>query len=792
MAHVVCLLQMAHAHCMHDAMHKPAPVIVPQPRSRRRLQASAPTGLRLTFATEPLTADTRTCYNAAASVRIGEPADASALCGAAASDDCHFACTDASVLTAAKADLLRSRVLPAVAEWFGAALRIREPVAGKLVVGAQPCGFGGPVDMPPSLLGGVAGTDVLVLVTARPIPSSALAFAGHCQEDEGRASPSYTPRRPIVGHANVDPASLSRALAASAGADEEAAIDALLKLVIHEVLHVLGFNRDKLAQFPCPSAPAYNRHQRGTYAPLPCADAGSVDPVQTVLGGGGTPTRRRLSTPKAVMMARRHFNCTSGAAAGATPGESVGGVTVAGSPSSCGAGVSPAECIDGVPLEDVDLEGTGSSHWEARVMVGDVMVGVAGGEVGAVSPITLAVFEDSGWYVPDYDVRGPRCFDTPGWCVGADGLPLGREPFVWGRDRGCAFVTARCDGAAWRAPGYFCEASAAPANEGCTAGRHAAGYCNLRAHAADVPAEHRYFGSPRLGGDAIADYCPFTTAYNNWDCRRESPDAAVARAAARHGEQRCASCRCATSSLFNSTSRLAAAYHGCYDHRCLSPSQLQLWVAGGWRDCNAAAGAITLPGWTGSLTCPPASELCAAAADLGWPEVASVSPAFGPVSGGTAITIVGSRLGDGVGGTQTPRVLVCNTPCTAVAWPGGNGAPAGAPAGGAAEPRDRLVATTAGAGLAYGNTSCHVRVLKSGGREAIGYAMFTRVGPPEPSCRIDLSHGGWSAEKLTSLFLCFWPYVLSAGLGISLLRWGHGVSGQLRTLRRAKAFHGVS
>ena len=41
----------------------------------------------------------------------------------------------------------------------------------------------------------------------------------------------------------------------------------------------------------------------------------------------------------------------------------------------------------------------------------------------AVSALTLAALEDSGWYVADYSVA---------------------EPLAWGRHRGCTFASADC------------------------------------------------------------------------------------------------------------------------------------------------------------------------------------------------------------------------------------------------------------------------------------------------------------------------------------------------------------
>ena len=59
--------------------------------------------------------------------------------------------------------------------------------------------------------------------------------------------------------------------------------------------------------------------------------------------------------------------------------------------------------------------GTEASHWEKRVMLGELMVGTASsGNRAIISDLTLAVFADSGWFEPVYDVQAPRCFYNSG------------------------------------------------------------------------------------------------------------------------------------------------------------------------------------------------------------------------------------------------------------------------------------------------------------------------------------------------------------------------------------------
>ncbi|VDM82764.1 unnamed protein product [Strongylus vulgaris] len=58
--------------------------------------------------------------------------------------------------------------------------------------------------------------------------------------------------------------------------------------------------------------------------------------------------------------------------------------------------------LEGAEIESQGKEGTAGSHWEKRIFENEAMTGVAT-QVFALSRITLALFEDSGWYNVDYE-----------------------------------------------------------------------------------------------------------------------------------------------------------------------------------------------------------------------------------------------------------------------------------------------------------------------------------------------------------------------------------------------------
>ena len=102
-----------------------------------------------------------------------------------------------------------------------------------------------------------------------------------------------------------------------------------------------------------PAAPYYHN-----YAPHP---AGLTQDINSV------PS---LVTPAVVREVQRHFNCSSAA---------------------------------GAALETEGGDGTSYSHRERRHYDGELMIGKAAvAQRGSFSNITLAVLEDSGWFIPDY------------------------------------------------------------------------------------------------------------------------------------------------------------------------------------------------------------------------------------------------------------------------------------------------------------------------------------------------------------------------------------------------------
>ena len=293
---------------------------------------------------------------------------------------------------------------------------------------------------------------------------------------------------------------------------------------------MLGFSLSRIEQWPCPADPTFNRHRRGSLALRACSsspdgpaseeDAAPVANFDRTLNGV-TYTEVGVRTPAVLARARSHYDCVCG---------------------GDGDGLT-AGCIQYMPLENSGGDGTAASHWEKRTMGNEIMSGTLSSDLAPISNITLALFEDSGWFEPNYDVAGPECYVRAQWCTarlrsaGEDGgyvLPIKRAdapvfpqrvPLLWGAGRGCSFVTGSCAGDAWDVEGYFCDASA-PATGGCTVGRVSVGYCSYSTYSSSLPPQFQYFaGMPNVGGNAAEDFCPIWSSYSNYQCRYDTADA---------------------------------------------------------------------------------------------------------------------------------------------------------------------------------------------------------------------------------------------------------------------------
>ncbi|CAL9173283.1 unnamed protein product [Musa hybrid cultivar] len=285
----------------------------------------------------------RDCQNVGELVKLGEPPVTSVprtpVCKTHGDRpvfaDCWYNCTSEDISEEDKKRRLR-KALGQTAEWFKRALAV-EPVKGNLrLSGYSACGQDGGVQLPHEYVeDGVSDSDLVLLVTTRPTTGNTLAWAVACERDQwGRA---------IAGHVNVAPRHLT--------AEAEMLLSATL---IHEVMHVLGFDPHAFAHF------RDERKRRRSQV--------TVQVMDEKLGRMVT----RVVLPRVVMHARHHYGAFS-------------------------------ENFTGLELEDGGGRGTSGSHWEKRLLMNEIMTGSVDTR-SVVSKMTLALLEDSGWYHANYSM----------------------------------------------------------------------------------------------------------------------------------------------------------------------------------------------------------------------------------------------------------------------------------------------------------------------------------------------------------------------------------------------------
>ncbi|EKF26783.1 surface protease GP63, putative,metallopeptidase, putative [Trypanosoma cruzi marinkellei] len=209
-----------------------------------------------------------------------------------------------------------------------------------------------------------------------------------------------------------------------------------VRVVVHEIAHALGFIVELMKE---------------------------RNMLTEVKGVRGKEKVLQVSSPKTVEKTREHFNCMS---------------------------------ATGMELEDGGAEGTSSSHWKRRNAKDELMAGISG--VGYYTALTMAAFEDTGFYKANWGKE---------------------EPMSWGNNSGCALLTEKCAiNGVTQYPEMFCTAETDVFL--CTSDRLALGHCTILLYDVPLLPEYQYFSNPKLLGspDSLMDFCPYIELHENTGC----------------------------------------------------------------------------------------------------------------------------------------------------------------------------------------------------------------------------------------------------------------------------------
>lgn len=443
---------------------------------------------------------------------------------------------------------------------------------------------------------GVDDVDFLLYVSARDtkqcggkigFDASTVAYAAHCQQESSLD-------RPVAGHTNICPGAIK---------NTTKDIESLSSTIKHELLHALGFSSSLFAFF---------RDKDGE--PLTEREADGKPPINrqlqirqwsnrtikrmerpwNVRGGTQTRTIDLMVTPRVVEEVRRHFNCSD---------------------------------LEGAELEDQGGDGTALTHWEKRIFQNEAMTGTVHTENPVYSRLTFALLEDSGWYLPNYDLA---------------------EDLTWGKNLGCDFARLSCkdlieETQKGKAAYPFCsDFMDGSSRTFCTADKKSVGSCNMVKFSRRIPKIYRNFNEVDgvkssdlnyVGSTVtLADFCPyvqeFTWKSNNGEiaprgtrctASENQPDSESDYALENYGEES----RCfEQGSKWNQKSCNAMKQWrrygaGCYNYRC-EEGRVHIVVRNVSLACDLDGQEMDVRlnkgKWLheGTLVCPKCSDYCGA------------------------------------------------------------------------------------------------------------------------------------------------------------------------------------
>lgn len=472
-------------------------------------------------------------------------------------------------------DFIKNEILPRTGDFWSSALSV-VPVAGNLKIQNRELINGYCGDSEFALVPdehkttGIPDVDLIIYVSGTPSSrfcgANTLAVAVACNFDD------YD--RPVAGAINF---CLEQVDLEEDGSAHHAIIDDNVDVAIHETAHILGMSSNSFRFFWDPKTGSPRTNRMFSFEKTLCVDGverEEILPDENTLKFIDAPNGQRhasivTSTVQAVV--RNQFNCQD---------------------------------LEGAQLENQPT-GEGSctgDHWDERLFYPEAMSGVIAPSANILSPVTLALMEDSGWYAANYSQ--------------AKILP-------WGHGVGCDFVTEKClkVGSAGKVKvpnfgrGFFCTSAT---SRGCSPSHFYKMGCTVIDYSlyfnTKSPEERfQYFPEePTIGGPRQADYCPIfgsTGSYRgdakDLDCR--DPDNQDPISSSIHSEVHGENSMCFQTD--NEEGR-------CYEAKCIvNEFVLKIGVRGTWYTCEEDFQEIAVKSEIGGLRestiiCPRLSSVC--------------------------------------------------------------------------------------------------------------------------------------------------------------------------------------
>ena len=503
-------------------------------------------------------------------------------------------------------DAILNQVLPAVQELWTSHLSVFQ-VRGSVPIESNVC-FGVYDDQIPSsiLANGVDNADLVMIVSGfnevnlngelltlckpgvlagatscvldqfdRPL----VGFINFCLDNVGlarRLEEDFASTRflPKVHTSNMSVATIFKE--AQSSLTDEAIVDTVL-IAAHEVGHVLGMD-SKLFIFFYDSTTGTPRTPRPLQIQqVTCVDGSSRSlyfPAENTIKSEITHSGLLsyvLVTPRVATVTRNQFDCQS---------------------------------LNGARLENRPGEGCTGSHFDERLFFTELMGPVFSGTSDVLSPLTLALLEDSGWYRINYE---------------------GSQVSPFGFGAGCGFVNDACiidDKVPAYAVGTFCTdvtntengaVAIDTSNLLCDPSQRSIAFCDLfntefvsavNGKEFDENAISYFTDTSLKSVSSFADYCPVPSIPTGIDCTDET---GTQLAKSYSGETYGLNSRCINFEIDPSSQRKAP---GCFDVQCDTTNRKVIVNGNTCEYDSQLIPVTTLAGSTVNMICPNLKVVC--------------------------------------------------------------------------------------------------------------------------------------------------------------------------------------